>query len=287
MRQPPAAMPALITPFDDAGEIDLHAHRANVATMTEAGVEGFLIGGSTGEGPYLEPGERARLVAAARDEAPEAFLLCGLAAESLRAALQGAAEATEGGADAMLAVTPTTLVRHRPDAVDHFYASLAEEAALPLLLYSVPKVTAWELPTESVVALASHAAVVGMKDSGGDPVRAGEIARATPEAFRLYTGSSPVVGSCVAAGAHGAITASANYAFGLVADAVAARVEGSDPQLRLGEVAAAVERHGVPGVKAAADEVGLRAGRPRRPLEEVSDTVRAEIRQTLLAADLV
>ena len=56
MRTPPRLMPALITPFTRTGEIDLEAHRHNLRTLSTAGIRGFLIGGSTGEGPYLEAG---------------------------------------------------------------------------------------------------------------------------------------------------------------------------------------------------------------------------------------
>ena len=103
-------MPALITPFSDGGDIDADAHASNVALLSSRDVEGFLIAGSTGEGPYLEPGERRTLVALAREAATGAYLMCGLSAESLRAAIAQIHEAAEGGADAVLVPTiPTTL----------------------------------------------------------------------------------------------------------------------------------------------------------------------------------
>ena len=70
-----------------------------------------------------------------------------------------------GGADAVLAMTPTTLVRHRPDLVEGFFSDLADAAPLPVFLYSVPKVTAYELPLDVAIRLAAHGNVAGMKDS--------------------------------------------------------------------------------------------------------------------------
>ena len=67
----PRTMPALITPFDDDGEIDVVAHHHNVSAATGVGARGVLIAGSTGEGPYLEPGERTTLVATARESAAD------------------------------------------------------------------------------------------------------------------------------------------------------------------------------------------------------------------------
>lgn len=290
MRTPPPLMPALITPFDGSGELDLGAHVANISHLVDGGVEGFLIGGSTGEGPYLEADERRRLVKTAKAAAPDSFLLCGIATETLRGAMKAIDEAVDGGADAVLVVTPTTLVRHRPVSVTRYFEDVADRSPLPVFLYSVPKVTALELPMTAAIELASHDNVFGMKDSGGDPVRAESIIRDVPDAFFFYTGSSSVVMRCVAAGATGAITASANYAATLVQaviDETTAAAEGAAvSQQALTDLSSEVEQHGVAGVKSAAAHRGLVAGSVRRPLQEVSDAVRNAIEIAVTAADL-
>nr|MBO2498865.1 4-hydroxy-tetrahydrodipicolinate synthase [Acidimicrobiia bacterium] len=70
MTPPPRVMPAILTPFDERGELDLDAHGQNVRFLASEGIEGFVVAGSNGEGPYLEPGERAALIEATRDNAP-------------------------------------------------------------------------------------------------------------------------------------------------------------------------------------------------------------------------
>ena len=55
-------MPALVTPFTRTGTLDVKAHVRNVRSLAERGIEGFVIAGSNGEGPYLESGERAQLI---------------------------------------------------------------------------------------------------------------------------------------------------------------------------------------------------------------------------------
>lgn len=273
-------MPALITPFDDAGLVDREAHHHNVATMWERGVGGILIGGSTGEGPYLEPGERYALATMARHAAPDAFVMVGVAAESLRQARAAIEEAVRAEADAALVLTPTTLVRHRPDLVEGFFDDLASAASIPIFLYSVPRVTALELPSESVERLAGVAAIVGMKDSGGDPERLGRLAAACGPEFLLYAGASAAVADSMERGAHGAITASANYATPLVEQAVAG--DGTP----LTAVAAAVEKFGVPAVKHAAGRTGLRPGLPRQPLRLPTSEQTDAIDQALADAGL-
>jgi dihydrodipicolinate synthase/N-acetylneuraminate lyase len=283
-------MPALLTPFDRNGDLDLKAHAHNVGLMRDRGLDGVLIGGSTGEGPYLEPGERGRLVAAAREAAPRTFLLCGVHAESLRGAVAAMDEAASAGADAVLVVTPTTLVRHRQDLIAAFFGEVVAAAPLPVLLYSVPKVMGVELAEASISDLVRLDGVVGIKDSGGDPIRAGRLA-ALDESFAVFSGSTAAVTLAIGSGAYGAITASANYAPRLVRDTVVAArrsVRSAEVlQARLSKVAAAVERHGVAAVKYAAGRIGLAPGHPRKPLVPVAPDVRTSVRRALRTAGLV
>ncbi len=280
----PRAMPALITPFDADGELDVEAHVHNVVHMADAGATGILVAGSTGAGPYLEQGERHRLVASARGAVGDLTVICGINAESQRQAVAQAAEAADAGADAVLVITPTTLVRDRDDAVEGFYRDIADRVALPVFLYTVPRVTGWELPVESVRRLSAHPSIIGMKDSGGNPARLKELDDVLADGFVVYAGASGAITASAMAGAWGAITASANYT---LAD-VALAVEGDrTAQHRLLSLAAAVERYGVAGTTHAASLVGLTSGHLRAPLREVDADAASEIRGALSAQDLV
>ena len=267
-------MPAIITPFDDRQELDLDAHRHNLSLLGELGYEGFVLGGSTGEGPLLEPGERLALTAASREAAGrEVYLLCGINAETNRAARRQIAEAAEGGADAALVLTPTTLSRNRTNFVSAFFEEVAEESPLPVFIYSVPVLTAYSIPLETVWELALHPNVVGMKDSSGDAIRIQRMLAELPDNFALYNGSAHSVTLTLAAGAHGVILAAANYVPRLGLEVVSAALEtppgDMKKQHRLTAANDGVARYGIPGVKAAAEMVGLRAGRCRAPLPAV------------------
>ncbi len=288
MRKPPTTMPAIVTPFDDQGELDLDAHRHNLAALAGRGMEGYVIGGSTGEGPYLEQGERYALVNAAREELGDgAFLMCGAAGQSVRRAAADIAEAAEAGADAALVLTPTTLVLGNHDAVRAFYAALAATASIPIMLYTIPRLTGYELPVDVAAELLSRRSqVVGIKDSGGHPVRIQQLAAATGGEAYLYTGSSPAIALSVAAGGYGAITASANYAPSLVRDVVAAARKGgvgraAEPQARLARLTALVEARGLAGTKVAAEIAGLRPGRSRAPLPALAEADAETLRRQL------
>jgi len=265
-------MPALITPFTRGGEIDTRAHTTNLRLLVGAGIEGFVIGGSNGEGPYLEPGERFRLVKAGRRR--KSHFMVGIAAESTRVALNQLEEAVEGGADTILVMTPTTLTRGRDEAVLRFYKTIADTSIAPVFLYSVPSVTGYSLPLELVWRLSRHDNIVGMKDSSGDVVRLQSIIDASPSDFLLYSGSSRALTAAMAIGCHGAITGSGNYVPELVLQTLAAAktdtVKARKLQKRLSAISADVEAHGVPGVKAAAKAAGLDPGHPREPLTRLS-----------------
>ena len=272
-------MPALLTPFDEEEGLDLDAHAHNVSFLADIGIEGFVLGGSNGEGPYLEAGERARLVETARATASQAHLMVGVMAETVRQASRQLAECE--GADSVLVLTPTTLARDRDTAVMSFFEAVADASTLPVFLYSVPPNTAYSLPVPLVAELAAHPNVVGMKDSSGDVVRLQTIVDATGDDFLLYSGSSAAASAAMGVGCSGVITGSVNYSPRLVLDVIDAASTGPagahSLQRRLSHLASVIERHGVPGVKVAAAALGLRPGRARLPLQPVDDDIAREI----------
>ena len=270
----PRVMPALVTAMGDNGDINIDAHVANVDVAVEAGATGVLIGGSTGEGPYLEQGERAKLIAAVRTSFPDLVILAGVFAESMLQAERQICEAADAEADALLVVTPTSLVRDRREWIVDYYEAVADTSPLPVFLYTVPNVTGYELPCESVAELAGHHNIMGMKDSGGDVTRLDAIAQIMDESFIVYAGSSRALEDSVARGAHGAITASANYAFETVTGAVAGN---SDAQERLAAMVTVIEPHGIPGTKYAASLAGMNPGPARLPLQELSDEAKNQV----------
>ena len=289
MRTPPKVMPALVTPFDSDGILDLAAHRHNVSTLAaDEDVAGFVLGGSTGQGPYLEPGERWQLVAEARATVGDRrYLVCGVMAESVRMAATQIEEAALGGADAVLVATPTTSARGNHDAVVRFYTVVADLSPLPVLLYSVPAMTGYELPVENVGILAELPNIVGIKDSGGRPVRIQELKRTIAEPFVMYAGASRTLAPSMAAGGHGAITASANYVHSLVAAIVDAaessQAEAEERQHELTAIVHIVESHGLPGTMAAARAAGLRPGTVRLPLVGLEASALDQVSQAVEA----
>lgn len=297
----PRVIVAMITPFDQSGEVDFGAHRHNLELLMDRKVTGFLMAGSTGEGFYLEPGERQALVEESRQTVgDEPLLICGVTAESVRGALAQLQEAAAGGADAGLVVTPTSLIRDRTRLVEQHFAQLAAASPIPIMLYSVPPVTAYTYPLLPTVTSLGLDNVVGMKDSGGDVIRLQQIVSGvggpmnssrlplTSSRPLLYNGSSRAISLAGLAGIYGAITASVNYATALVQRLVDEPQEtnwhnetDTEVQNFLTEVAETVESEGIAGIKSAAGLAGMSPGFPRSPIHPASDEIRDRIEKVL------
>jgi 4-hydroxy-tetrahydrodipicolinate synthase len=193
---------ALATLFDaDDGEVDADATAAHAARLVDLGVDAVLVAGTTGEAATLSADERARLLAAVRAAVGGRVpVLAGTGAPSARQAAQLTARAREGGADAVLALSPPGTADPRP-----YYARVAEAAdGVPVLAYHFPKVSAPGLTVDVVDALP----VAGCKDSSGDAERLLVTLEAT--SVPLYTGSSALLALAGPAGCAGAILALAN-----------------------------------------------------------------------------
>ena len=200
--------------------------------------------------------------------------MCGITGESTRLARSFVEEAIGAGTDSVLVLTPTTMARGREEAIVGFYREIASQSSVPVFLYSVPLVTAYNLPIDLIAKLSRHDNIVGMKDSSGDVVRLQSILDATPADFILYSGASKALTAAMTVGCHGAITGSGNYAPELVLqtmDAAQTDLEKARRlQRRLSRLSSDVEAHGVPGVKAATKAAGLEPGYPRAPLSRLA-----------------
>jgi 4-hydroxy-2-oxoglutarate aldolase len=276
---------AAVTPFDLAGELDLGAARHNARVLLDAGVAGILLAGSTGEGALLDEVERDALLSAVRDEVPAGrHLLIGVGAESTRLTIARARRAAALGADAALVVGPhyfTALMS--PAAQRAHYRAVADAAPLPVILYSVPVFMHYHLDPDVVAELSQHPNVIGIKDSSGNAEWRGAYLRTRHEQFSVMTGHAPSLGAALASGCDGAILAAAciapQHALA-VYDAVQRGhpEDAADAQAALSRIAIEIAGvHGVPGLKAAADAAGMRAGAPRMPLLPLESGARATV----------
>src|SRR6204780_397345 len=154
---------------------------ANMERYSRTAMSGMVLLGSTGEAVMLSDEEsREALRVAGYAAAPEKVLLAGVGRESVFETLRLADYAAELKYDAILVRTPHYYRKQmRNREMLTYYQAVADRSPLPVLLYSVPSCTAYDLPVEVVAELAMHPNIVGMKDSSGNVERIAELVQAT------------------------------------------------------------------------------------------------------------
>lgn len=274
---------ALTTPFDDAGELQLDRLAANLERYNGTRLSGYLVLGSSGEAVYLSREEKISVLRQARAKAaPGKLLLAGTAEESLRGTLDMTERAAEMGCSAAVVRTPHYYKKAMtPAALLRFYRDLAEESPLPLVLYNIPPLTGVDLNLETVLALASHPNIIGLKESSGNMDKLTRLAAAQTKLALLVGGASSVYPS-LCAGASGAILALAAAAPEACCELERCFRAGDHAaalaqQRALLAACAAFEPLSIAGLKAAVDAGGYHGGPPRLPQLPVSDQQRERI----------
>ncbi len=287
--------PPIPTPFKANGEVGYDHLDSNLLQWNQEPLAGYVLGGSNGEYVLLTPEERVETVRVARRVMPaDRLLVAGSAMESTRATIDLTRRMAEAGADVALVVTPSYYkARMNTAALEHHYRQVADASPIPIVLYNVPANTGLDMPAQTVINLATHPNIIGMKESGGDVTKIGFMVQETPDDFQILAGSAGFLLGALAVGAVGAVSALANIAASPLARMMGCfqrgdMAEARKLQLPLIEANTAItSRFGVPGLKAAMDMLGYYGGPLRSPLLPLSDEDQAALRKVLLKAGLL
>jgi 4-hydroxy-tetrahydrodipicolinate synthase len=204
-------IPAIITPMDEQGKIDFDLLEKHAAYLSEAGVHGFFIGGTTAEGAYLSTEEKGEIFKVVRRVTEGRQFLCAAYIQPSTAAVleqMRALEATEP--DYIVAVTPYYLAMRQEDILQHFHR-VAAAAPAPLILYNIPGNTHNPIALETVLQLAQEKNIVGIKDSTGNFVDFSRgVLGESPEGFLWIQGEDYLDGPSLMVGCHGIVTGLGN-----------------------------------------------------------------------------
>ncbi len=286
--------PPVATPFDEAGNLACDRLAANVRRLAPTGLAGFAALGSNGEYVLLDREEKLAVIATVREAAGDLRVIAGTGAESTREAVLLTERAAALGVDAALIITPH-YYRTRMDtrALLAHYSAVAECSPLPVIIYNMPASTGIDLDAATVLRLAEHPKIIGLKDSGGNMIKLAEIIARAPAGFQVLAGTAAFLLPALTIGAVGGILALANIAprecvalFDTVrrGDLDAARAL---QQRLLAPNAAVTSGFGVPGLKAALDLLGYHGGTPRPPLLPLTAEQRDQVREALSGAGLL
>ena len=223
-------MPAMVTPFDERGEVDLEATEAVVERFVEAGVDGISPLGSTGESTHLAADERRRFTEeVVRIVARRVPLVAGVGSAGTREAVDFARHAQSAGVDAVLVVSPFYWTVGEEALFRHF-AAVAEAVDIPVFIYNLPLLINTDLSASLVARIAAeYPNVAGIKDTTAQYTHTVEVLQEVKPArpdFSVLAGYEPLILPSMLAGADGSICAFANVAPELFVELVKAAREG-------------------------------------------------------------
>ncbi|MFI5931195.1 4-hydroxy-tetrahydrodipicolinate synthase [Actinoplanes sp. NPDC051494] len=280
---------AMVTPFAADGSLDL-AGAATLATwlVDEQGHDALVISGTGGESPTTSDAEKESLLRAVVEAVGDrARILAGVGTNNTTHTVELSRAAEKAGADGLLVVTPYYNKPPQAGLIAHFTA-VAGATGLPILLYDIPHRSGVPIATETLVRLAEHPNIVGVKDAKGDIAATADVLRRTDLAY--YSGEDSATLPLLSIGAAGVIGTSTHF--------VGPRTKQMILAYERGDVAEALDLHrqmlplytgifrtqGTILVKAGLRALGLPAGPVRLPLADATDAETDQLRQDAKAA---
>ncbi len=173
--------PAVTTPFTADGAVYHKKIEHNVDRYSRTPIAGMVVLGSTGEAVMLSDDERREVLKISSEVAsPEKVLIAGTGAESVIDTLRLTEYAARLNYDVALVRTPHFYrPQMKPEALLTFYRAVADRSPLPVMLYTVPPFTAYDLPLEVITELAEHRNIIGIKESSGNVEKVAAMVQAT------------------------------------------------------------------------------------------------------------
>jgi 4-hydroxy-tetrahydrodipicolinate synthase len=279
------ALCAMITPFTEAGALDLDGAGRLADRLVRGGCDGLVLNGTTGESPTTSDAEKSALVRAVREAVGDrARLVTGVGSSDTRHTVDLALAAGEAGADGVLVVTPY-YSKPPQDALEAHFTEVADASELPLMLYDIPGRTGTRIEPDTMIRLAAHRRIVAVKDCAYDLLGTQRVLARTELAY--YAGCDEHALALYAVGGAGYVSTVANVVPGLMR-AVLDAFDGGDTagaarlMRRALPLIEATTGAGLPGTvtaKALLAALGLPAGPVRAPLRpadrETADGLRA------------
>jgi 4-hydroxy-tetrahydrodipicolinate synthase len=236
-----AVLTAMVTPFATDGSLDLDAAQRLATHLVDAGNDGLVISGTTGESPTTSDEEKDRLLRAVLEAVgTRGTVVAGVGTYDTQHSIELAQAAAKAGAHGLLAVTPYYNKPPQDGVAAHFLA-VADAGELPLMLYDIPGRSGIAIHTETLVRLAEHDRIVAVKDAKGDLYEGSWVMARTDLAF--YSGDDALNLAWLAHGAAGMVSVVGHVAAAQYRRLVAAVDSGALPAAR------AVHRQLLPAVR--------------------------------------
>ena len=284
---------AMVTPFDTDGALDLDAAQRLATHLVDAGNDGLVISGTTGESPTTSDEEAGKLLRAVVEAVGDrASVVAGVGTFDTAHSVELAHQASSCGADALLVVTPYYSKPPQAGLLHHF-TTVADATDLPVMLYDIPSRTGTKIATETLVRLADHERIVAVKDATGDLFAGSQVLAETGLAY--YSGDDALNLAWLVHGASGMVSVVAHVAAARYAEMVQAvdagdldRALATHRRLMAVVTALMTRTQGAITAKAAMQLLGVIPTRTMRPpLLEATEEQVSQLKQDLADAGLL
>ncbi|WP_042357284.1 4-hydroxy-tetrahydrodipicolinate synthase [Bacillus rubiinfantis] len=267
---------AMVTPFDQHGEVDVNAVRNLVNHLIDNGSDGLVVAGTTGESPTLSTEEKVELFKlVVKEAAGRVPVIAGTGSNNTRASIALTKKAEEAGVNGIMLVAPYYNKPSQEGLFQHFQA-IAECTTLPVILYNIPGRSVVNMSVDTIVRLSQLENIVAVKEASGNLDAMAEIISRTPKDFSLYSGDDGLTLPILSIGGVGVISV-ASHIIGNEMQAMINQFKSCDVQ-----GAAQAHRSLLPlmralfaapspaPVKAALNKLGVPVGGLRLPLVPLS-----------------
>jgi 4-hydroxy-tetrahydrodipicolinate synthase len=276
MTAPPfgRVLTAMVTPFTSDGDVDLKRAGELAERLVSQGNDGLVISGTTGEAPTTHRAEKADLLRAVVDAVGgRAHVVAGVGSNDTVHAVGMAQDAEKAGASGLLVVTPYYSKPPQAGVIAHT-RTVVEATALPAMLYDIPGRTGLPLAESTILTLAEHPQVVGLKDAKLDLESTSWMLKRTDLAY--YSGHDPWTLPMLALGAVGVVGTSTHVVGRRTQELIEAFLGGDHVKARalheelLPIYTGIFRTQGTILVKAALGLLGFPVGGVRLPLVEAT-----------------
>jgi 4-hydroxy-tetrahydrodipicolinate synthase len=201
---------ALITPFKKDESLDEPALRRLVKRQLEGGIDVLVPCGTTGESVTLDAREHDRVIEITLEEAGgKRPVLAGAGSNDTRTAIEKTKRACALGAHGILSVGPY-YNKPTPDGFVRHFSAIADASTAPIVVYNVPGRTGSNIDNKTLLKLAGHGNIKGVKEASGNIVQILEILRDRPQGFEVLSGDDAFTLAVMAGGGEGVVSVCAN-----------------------------------------------------------------------------
>ena len=278
---------AMVTPFDEKGEVDFEQAKKLAHALLDSGSDGVVLSGTTGESPTLTTDEKMRLFSEVKQSVGDkGVVIAGTGTYSTAESIELSQEAEKQGVDGLLLVVPYYNKPPQEGIYQHFKA-IAGKTNLPCIVYNIIGRTGVNMTDETTIRLSQIDNIIGTKEASGDMNQIARIIQGSAPDFKVWSGDDNQTFLIMSMGGYGVVSVVSHLVGNQIKHMIGLLLEGdiegaASEHRRLLPIFLGmfVESNPIP-VKYAVNHVGLKVGEPRLPLVPPSEKAVAQIEKLL------